>query len=326
MSAPAPPSAQVESFAEDLERLIGAAPDKVGVAVSGGPDSLALLLLASAAYPGRIHAATVDHGLRAESAGEAAFVAKLCAGFEIPHAVLAIQVAEKGEGLQGEARRARYRALSGWASERGIGLICTAHHADDQAETILMRLQRGSGVGGLSSIRTIRREGELTIARPLLGWRRDELGEVVRFCGITPIEDPSNSDTRFDRVSVRQFLAEHPQFQASRMARSAASLAEADDALEWAADMLEGERCAPADGEWRMDSAGLPRELKRRLLHRAIAAMRRQHALQPAWSGGEDVENLLRMLEAGGTATLAGTMASAEGSLWRVRPAPPRRA
>lgn len=325
MSAPAPPSAEVERFAGDLERLTGAEPAKLGVAVSGGPDSVALLLLANAAYPGRVHAATVDHGLRAESAGEARFVAGLCAGLSVPHSILAVEVPEKGEGLQGEARRARYHALSAWALGQGIGLVCTAHHADDQAETILMRLQRGSGVGGLAGVRAIRREGALTVARPLLGWRRSELNEVVRACCVTAIDDPSNRDTRFDRVSVRQFLSGNPQFQASRLARSAASLAEANEALEWAVDMLEAERCASVDGEWRIDTASLPRELKRRLLNRAIAGLRREQEIHPAWSGGEDVENLLRTLEAGGTATLAGTMASADGPLWRIRPAPPRR-
>lgn len=323
---PQPPEANVQRFRADLERLTGGAPEKLGIAVSGGPDSVALLLLARAAYPERIEAATVDHGVRTESAGEARLVSDLCAGLAVPHASLIVEVPRGGEGLQGEARRARYAALSDWAASRGIAAICTAHHADDQAETILMRLQRGSGVGGLAGVRPVRRDGPgLLVVRPLLGWARAELAEVVRLSGVSAVVDPSNADTRFDRAAMRQFLSANPQLEASRLSRSATSLAEADDALEWMADLLEGERCARTDGEWRIDTSGLPREVARRLLARTVAAVRREHDLDPPWTGSEDVENLMRCLEAGDAATLAGTMANAKGAVWRIRIAPPRR-
>jgi tRNA(Ile)-lysidine synthase len=142
------------------------------VAVSGGPDSLALLLLAHAAMPGLVEAATVDHGLRSESADEAAFVAEICGKLGVPHATLKVTV---GAGnLQAEARAARYAALAGWMAERGLAALATAHHADDQAETLILRLNRGSGVAGLAGVRArgLVPGTRLPLLRPLLGWRR----------------------------------------------------------------------------------------------------------------------------------------------------------
>jgi tRNA(Ile)-lysidine synthase len=323
MDAASPSPAQIERFRASLERLAGARIQRLGMAVSGGPDSLALLLLAHAAFPGRVRAATVDHGLRAESAQEASFVADVCAALGAPHAVLPVEVPSGGEGVQGEARRVRYQALAAWAEEQYISTLCTAHHADDQAETILMRLQRGSGAAGLSGVRPLRNAGGLVIARPLLDWTRAELAAVVEKAGLTAIADPSNQDERFDRVAMRRFLAANPQFEPRRLARSAASLCEANEALEWAADLLEVERCTRADGQWRIDVADLPRELARRLLGRAIAAVQMEHGV--ASGTASDLKGLLQTLEAGGTGTLAGVMASASGSVWTLRPAPPRR-
>ena len=319
---PVPSPQEAHRFRADLERLIGPRLERLGVAVSGGPDSLALLLLANAAFPGRIHAVTVDHQLRAEGAGEAQFVAELSARLGVPHRILRVKVQSRGEGLQGEARRARYGALAGWAAENSLSAVCTAHHMDDQAETILMRLQRGSGASGLAGVRPVRRMGDLKIARPLLGWTRAELLTVIEGSGIQPIDDPSNRDPRFERVAMRRFLAANPQFQPARLARSAASLAKTDEALEWMAGLLEAERCAVAGGEWRIDSTGLPRELARRLLVRAVSSVAPNGA---NGTGALDVEGLLQTLESGGTGTLAGALATASGPLWRVRPAPPRR-
>jgi tRNA(Ile)-lysidine synthase len=140
-------------FQADLDRLTGGA-GRVGIAVSGGPDSLALLLLAHAAIPGGIAAATVDHGLRAEAAGEAAFVAALCATLGIPHATLRPGAPITGN-IQSSARKARYALLEIWADQHNLDWIATAHHADDQAETLLMRLSRGAGVAGLSGVRAV---------------------------------------------------------------------------------------------------------------------------------------------------------------------------
>jgi tRNA(Ile)-lysidine synthase len=105
----------VTRFRCDLERITGAESGRIGIALSGGPDSLALLLLACAAYGDRVEAASVDHGLRPEAASEAAFASEICARLGCAHTILPVQVETGGEGLQGEARRARYAALGAWA-------------------------------------------------------------------------------------------------------------------------------------------------------------------------------------------------------------------
>ena len=314
---------QIDRFRAAVERLSGA-PERLGVAVSGGADSVALLLLAAAAFPGKVEAATVDHGLRRESIVEALHVEDICERAGCPHTILSVSVPDGTAGLQAGARAARYTALASWAEARGIGQLATAHHLDDQAETLLMRLQRGSGVGGLSAIRPVRRQGGLLILRPLLAWTKAELVHLVACAGIEPVEDPSNHDIRFDRTAMRRFLSDNPQFSAQRLARTAAAAREADEALDWAADQLAEDRITSAVGEWRIDPAELPRELKRRLLVRAIVLVRQAHAIEPPWTGSEDVEGLLAALELGGTATLAGIMARG-GLCWHLRPAPPRR-
>jgi tRNA(Ile)-lysidine synthase len=331
MALPTPAPELVARFRRDVETLAPApaalapasTPWRLALAVSGGPDSLALLLLAYAAFPGRVEAATVDHALRKESTLEALHVEDICARLGCPHSILEVTVADSPAGLQAEARRARYAALSAWAGRRGIGLLATAHHADDQAETLLMRLRRGSGVAGLAGIRPVRPEGALLLIRPLLGWTKAELVHIVASAGIEAVEDPSNHDLRFDRAAMRRFLRDHPQFEPHRLARTAAAAGEANDALDWAADQLAEDRITAQGGEWRVDPAALPRELKRRLLLRAIAAVREAHCL-PEWTG-EDVEGLLLALEAGETATRADLLARG-GPVWHLRLAPPRRA
>ncbi|HSJ79209.1 MAG TPA: tRNA lysidine(34) synthetase TilS [Erythrobacter sp.] len=144
----------------------------LGLAVSGGADSLALLLLAHAALPGRIAVASIDHGLRPEAAGEVALVERIAGERGIPFTALTVTLA--AGNLQARAREARYRALADWAKKSGLGAVATAHHTDDQAETLLMRLNRGSGLGGLAGVRarSVIGDGELLLLRPLLGWRK----------------------------------------------------------------------------------------------------------------------------------------------------------
>jgi len=224
----------------------------LGVAVSGGPDSLALMLLAHAAMPGKVRAATVDHGLRPESADEAAFVARVCADLGIPHAILPVRV-EAGN-TQAQARNARYEALgTHFASERVL-TFATAHHADDQAETLLMRLNRSSGLAGLAGVRPwsiFFPEGtvaEMLLLRPLLGWRREELGAVVHSAGLSPVEDPSNTDDAYDRARIRKAIADADWLDPLAMSQSARYLAEAEEVVERAvADVLQ-RCCTWADG------------------------------------------------------------------------------
>jgi tRNA(Ile)-lysidine synthase len=150
------------------------------------------LLLAAAHAPARVAVATVDHGLRAEAAEEAAAVAALCARLGVPHATLRLTMAT-GSAIQARARAARYAALAGWARAEGLAALATAHHLDDQAETLAMRLNRGAGARGLAGMRavaTVPGDPALPLLRPLLGWRRAELAAVVRACGLDAADDP----------------------------------------------------------------------------------------------------------------------------------------
>jgi tRNA(Ile)-lysidine synthase len=304
-------------FRADLAALAGPAPPSFGVAVSGGPDSLALLLLAEAAFPGQVEAATVDHRLRPESAGEAAFVGTLCAARAIPHATLTGPPV--AGNVQAGARALRYHLLGDWARRRGLAFVLTAHHRDDQAETLLMRLQRGAGLAGLAGIRPRAGLDGLIVLRPLLGWRRAELAEVVAAAGLAPVEDPGNSDDRYDRARLRKQLAATEWLDAPALARSAAALGEAEQALDWTAEQLIAERTDSAPGGLTFDPTALPAELRRRALVRLLAL------LVPAEPPrGEAVQRLLAALDAGETATLAGVKCEG-GPVWRLSPAPPRR-
>lgn len=319
----APPPDLVSRFRLDLEAVAGADPGRLAVAVSGGPDSLALLLLAHAAFPGRIAAATVDHGLRAGSAAEAAAVARLCGGIAVPHAILAANVEVAGEGLQAAARTARYAALAAWMEGSGLRLLLTAHHCDDQAETLLMRLNRGSGVAGLAGVRAAGpvpgSGGRLRLCRPLLGWRRSELEAVAAAAGVEPARDPSNSDERFDRVRFRRRLAEATWLDPAALARSAALLAEAEAALDWTAGPLFAARTGIEEGAVTLRPNGLPPELLRRLVLRCL------RQLAPgATPRGEALAAFIARLAEGGTATLC-EVKGRGGETWRFEPAPPRR-
>ena len=222
----------VERFRADLSDLwldMDEPDAKLGIALSGGPDSLALLLLGSAALPGRVEAATVDHGLRPESAAEAEHAAGICAKLGVVHETLRVEV---GSGnVQNQARLARYGALSDWAERRGIETLCTAHHRDDQVETLLMRLNRGSGLSGLAGIRAagLVPDSEVILLRPLLGWSRAELCRVVEQSGVEAVHDPSNKDISYDRVRMREALVSADWLDREGVARSARVLADMED-------------------------------------------------------------------------------------------------
>jgi tRNA(Ile)-lysidine synthase len=196
-------------------------------------------------------AATVDHGLRPEAANEAAMVAQVCASLGAPHETIAVTVA--AGNFQTQAREARYDALCRSFGKRGAEVFATAHHADDQAETVLMRLNRGSGLAGLAGIRARRVVigddplGEYLVVRPLLHWPRAELAQIVSAAGLAPVSDPSNKDTAFDRVRMRQRLAAMPWLDPLAVARSAEWLQQAEDAVEDAV-LAVGHRAVFRDG------------------------------------------------------------------------------
>jgi len=314
-----PAAEAVQRFAADLDALVPAG-ERVGIAVSGGPDSLALLLLATAARPGLIEAATVDHGLRDGSRGEADMVASLCERLGVPHRILPADWAEPPTAnIQAEARTMRYRLLSEWAEERGLPVLATAHHADDQAETLLMRLARGAGVRGLGGTRPRRAlTGQVALVRPLLGWRKSELVSIVNAAGIEAADDPSNRDPRHDRSRIRQALERADWADPARLAASASALRDADEALDWALAPLIAARIRREEGALIIEPFDLPRELKRRLLAAAFAEL-----AAPA-PRGPDLMRALAALDRGETVTLSGLKLEG-GEKWRLSPAPRRR-
>lgn len=293
--------------------------ERLAIAVSGGPDSTALLLLAAHAFAGRIAAVTVDHGLRADAAAEAASVAALCRARGIPHATLRWDGPWPAANIQAEARLARYALLRDWCATTGHGLLLTAHHADDQAETLLMRLARGSGTG-LAGIRAQRPLGTgVTLVRPLLGVRRAALAAVVARAGITPVTDPANDDPKYDRTHARRLLAATDWIDAVQVAASAAHLGEAQMALDWAAERAWAGRVSADDSGLSLDIAGLPTAIARRLVARVIG-----HFAPNARPRGAQITRLMARLGIGGTATLAGVRGRG-GHIWRFTSAPPRR-
>ena len=311
-----PPPDVVARFRQALDRLWPKG-GRLGLAVSGGPDSLALLLLAEAAIPGQFEVGTVDHGLRPESSAETAMVAEICALRAISCEALRVTV---GAGnIQSMARRARYAELARWAERRGLSAVATAHHADDQGETLLMRLNRGSGVAGLAGVREA---GTLPgtaipLIRPFLGFRRSELVAVVSASGVEAVQDPSNFDDRFDRVRIRKAMAASGWLDPMGLTAAAANLADAEEALQWAADQAWAERVKmTADGlRYR---AGPPREISMRIANRAIA----DFGTVPR---GKDVARLIERLERGESGTLGSALVTVEGEEWVFRREPPRR-
>ena len=297
-----------------LCRLDGA-DDRLLCAVSGGPDSLALLLLAQQILPGKLVAATVDHQLRSESADEAQVVAKICRDLGVPHIILTPEEKIVGN-LQSSARTARYALLERAADVENCQHIATAHHADDQLETLLMRLARGSGVDGLSGIRA--RNGR--VIRPLLEFTKAELIEICSCAGIQSVNDPSNANIDFDRVAMRRWLAstQHP-FPANRALRSARALADASDALVWMTDTLAAERIHQEHEVIICKASDLPSELKRRLLIRCLRTM--DANLAPR---GDAIDRLLTDLE-NAQAAMIGNIKCLGGADWQFFKSPPRR-
>ncbi|WP_294135787.1 tRNA lysidine(34) synthetase TilS [Sphingobium sp.] len=297
------------------QALVGDDPAaRFGVAVSGGPDSMALLYLAAQAFAGRVAAVTIDHGLRPASADEAAMVARWCAGQGITHHVATPDTPPVGN-IQAWARTHRYAMIEQWRLTQGIDWIMTAHHADDQLETLLMRLNRGSGVGGLAGVRG--RSG--TVIRPLLGVRKAALQQLVDDEALPHVHDPSNADPRFDRAALRVALAGADWLNPEAAARSAAALAEAEAALDWSIAELAARHVERNDAQWRLDRTDLPREYLRRLILHML------HAAAPdaALPRGDALDRAICAAQAGGQANL-GDWLLRGGSVWTLRLAPPR--
>lgn len=253
-------------------------PARLGVAVSGGGDSMALLhLLAEWQSEGgpQLFAATVDHGLRPEAAAEAAAVAENCARLHVPHETLNWRGWDGSGNLSDRARRARYELLTGWAKGLGLGAVALGHTFDDQAETVLMRLARGSGVDGLSGIAEQREAGGISWVRPLLTARRDDLRVWLTTRGIFWADDPTNDDPAYDRVKVRQALRvlEPLGVTPEGLVETAARMRRARDVLDAAAMALAGDTVEIEAGDVvirrdRFDEG--PEETRLRLMAHAL--------------------------------------------------------
>lgn len=195
-------------FADQMGRLLGPDfPEKIALAVSGGGDSMAMLTLAhgwARVYGVALYVVTVDHGLRAESCEEAAQVAEECAALGHPHTTLKWHWDGQGN-LQDAARRARLQLIGDWRGD--ISHVLLAHTQDDQAETLLMRLARGSGVEGLSAMADRRDMGGWHILRPLLTTTRAALRHYIDVLKVPYVDDPSNEDDTYERVRVRKAIA-----------------------------------------------------------------------------------------------------------------------
>lgn len=263
------------------------------VAVSGGPDSMALLELAvrwrhsAKAHP-PIFAATVDHGLRAGARDEAEMVAAVAAKRDVPHRILDWLGEKPATHLQERARDARYALLIAEARRVGADFIVTAHHADDQAETILMRLVRGSAIAGLSGMAALSARDGLTLFRPLLGVRKAEL---VAFCEaeqIPFVHDPSNENPRFGRTGARRLAAllEAEGLGPQEWGRLARRAARAEAGLAWAAQSALSD--LPADHLPMEVLARMPDEIALRCVAARVRAaggaeMLRLDRLESSW-------------------------------------------
>lgn len=235
----------------------------IGVAVSGGSDSTSLLLCVRewARRRGRsVHAVTVDHGLRPESAQEAASVDEFCKILGVPHQTLEWRGWDGRGNLQAHARDARRKLISAWARERGIPTVALGHTIDDQAETFLMRLARGSGVDGLSAMPAVSVHSGVTWVRPLLKLNRDELRTFLRDSGVGWVNDPSNDDDGFERVRWRKALKELSRFglDTNRLAATSEHMARARETLEASTDAFLNEHAnCNAYGEVKLRSGVL---------------------------------------------------------------------
>jgi len=210
---------------------------KIGLAVSGGGDSMALLYLMdewASQNQQKLYVATVDHGLRKESASEAKIVETECKKLNIECKILKWNGWNKVGNLLDAARNARNELIGEWADELRLNSVATGHTADDQAETFLLRLARGSGVDGLSGMAPFGYKKAMLWFRPILAYRRSDLRAFLSYKGIKWVDDPSNENTRFERIKMRQAqnMLDNLGLTVDRLVETADKMATARSALE----------------------------------------------------------------------------------------------
>lgn len=209
----------------------------LAVAVSGGADSMCLLRLLHSWAQTHYHpfiALTVDHGLRAEAKDEALQVKEWCDMLGISHHILTWEGEKPTRNIQSQARKIRYQLMQDFCKQHQIRYLFLGHHAQDQAETVMLRLFRGAGVSGLKAMQPITQMADCTLLRPLLHHRREEIETLLDQMNQSYIHDPSNEDARFERVMIRRFLNEHERKQEllNHMQRTAHHMQRADDFIQ----------------------------------------------------------------------------------------------
>ncbi len=287
-----------------------------GLAVSGGADSMALMHLAARwrnindGSGVRITVLTVDHGLRAASAREARVVARAAEALGLPQATLRWEGRKPETGVQAAARQARYDLMTAHAHTHGIACLVTAHQLDDQAETVVMRLKRGSGPDGLAGIPEVSSWAGIPVVRPLLDVSGARLRATLTERGVGWVEDPGNRDERFERSRVRKAMAalEAAGLAASDFAATARRMRRAREALdETARDFLCASARLAEQGYCELDRAGFaaaPEEIALRALKHSLEAV----SGAPSPLSLSRLENLTRRLRGRETAkrTLGG--------------------
>jgi tRNA(Ile)-lysidine synthase len=298
-------------------------PARLGVAVSGGGDSLALLVLLAdwAGSAGvALDVVTVDHRLRPDAADEARTVAAHAGALGLRHTILTWQGWSGDGNLPAAARAARYGLLAQWAQARGIGQVCLGHTADDQAETVLMNLARGSGVDGLAAMRSRHRDASGVVwLRPLLDVRRAALREVLRQRGLAWAEDPANSDPRYERIRARALVSAPPLpgLDVPRLTATARRMAAARAVLDQAAATAAERLTAVQAGDFVVPAPGffeLPEDTRWRLLAATLCTVSGR-IYRPRFAALLRAEADLR---AGRRATLHGCLCTPGGGQLRI--------
>jgi tRNA(Ile)-lysidine synthase len=324
----------LERRREDALDLLAPYPSLL-LAVSGGPDSVALMLLCaqwSLRGTHEIAVATVDHQLRKEARKEAEEVGRWARALGYAHHLLTWQDEKPETRLQERARQARYALLTDCARRIGASAIVLAHHSDDQAETVLFRLTRGSGVAGLAGMTRVARCDDIALLRPLLDLRKEELEAICAHAKHPFFRDPSNEDESFARARLRKLA---PVLEAQGLSREAllrlgARAARADAALaHCAAETLDRALRRNEASCVELDAATLceaPLEILQRALASAILRLAPNAALRL-----ERLERASARVAASLSArksvrtTLADVLIEASGGRVRLRRAPPRR-
>lgn len=276
--------------------------DKVAVGVSGGADSLALVLLLDdllRPLGRRVIALTVNHGLRKESLTEAEYVAKLMAEHCIEHHILTWDGVKPQSGVEEAARLARYALLRSWCQKNDVETLCVAHHLLDQAETFLIRLQRGSGLTGLCGMSEVSELEGLKIVRPLLKVVPEALKEYLRLRNVKWVEDPSNQSEDFLRCRMRKFipiLEERTGITSKRITDTMQVLARSKDYICKQTEKFIGTHAT----YWENAGVSLPvkilREAHEEIIHQVLRRLIQQIGKNIYTSRAVDIEALAERL------------------------------